>query len=124
MWDQTQRMAGREKVCIAVYEEKCFCVLTFESKGHFALQLCVWKEEFSRKSSVGEEHNGSAQTPLCPADTAQAEVGSLLFSAAALGIYFSLDEGKVWSQTPGQVPVFVPCKSKLFLPNNGKILFS
>lgn len=43
---------------------------------------------------------------------AQAE--TLLISAADLGIYFSLDEGKVWSQTPDQVPVFVPCKSKLF----------
>lgn len=45
---------------------------------------------------------------------AQAEPGSLLISAASLGIYFSLDESKVWSQTPDQVLVFVPCKSKLF----------
>lgn len=68
MWDQIQRRAGREKVCMAVYEEKCFCVLTSESKGYFALQLCVSGERIplSCKASVGEAHDGSAKTPLCP----------------------------------------------------------
>lgn len=46
--------------------------------------------------------------------SAQAETGSLLISASSLRIYFSLDEGKVWTKTPDQVSVFVLSKSKLF----------
>lgn len=45
--------------------------------------------------------------------TAQAETGSADFSSCPRDL-FSLDEGKVWSQTPDRVPEFVPCKSKLF----------
>lgn len=116
MWDQTQRMAGGEKVCMAVYEEKCFCVLTFESKGLFCTSaLCLERGCIFLANPVGGKHIMAVLKHLCvQLTTAQAETGSLLISAAALGIYFSLDEGKVWSQTPDQVPEFVPCKSKLF----------
>lgn len=116
MWDQIQRTAGGEKVCMAVYEEKCFCVLSSESKGHFALQLCMSGERILLLAKpVWGKNMMAVQKHLCvQLTTAQAETGSLLISAASPRIYFTLDEGKVWSQSPDQVSVFVPCKSKLF----------
>lgn len=127
MWDQTQGTAGGEKgkglhgslwrkmlLCACFWIKRIFCTsaLCLERGNNFLANL-VW----------GKAHNGSAETPLCPADHCP---GWDWFSAdfsSHPGIYFSLDEEKVWSQSPDQVPVFVPCKSKLFSKTMAKYSF-
>lgn len=76
---------------------------------HFSF-VCLERGYLFLAKPVWGKHMMAVLKHLC----VQAEPGSLLISAASLGIYFSLDESKVWSQTPHQVLVFVPCKSKLF----------
>lgn len=80
---------------------------------HFAF-LCLERGYYFLAKPVWGKYIMAVLKPLrVQLTTAPAETGSLLISAASLRIYFSLDEGKVWPHTPGQVSVFVPFKSKL-----------
>lgn len=99
---------------MAVHEEKCFFdFLNQKDILHFGF-VCLERGYCFLAKPVWGKHIMAVLKPLrVQLTTAQAETGSLLISAASLGIYFSLDEGKLWSHTPGQVPVFVPFKSKL-----------